>query len=165
LTGTASSPPLNGIEAARTSVLLINHPRHKENGIYRHTNLYGFGLGPENINHEGHDQSAMRTHPAWRECSAIFTGLAEADRLLGSVYLDAAKGIALGVDGLHCASFSVTSNRLNVKLAAQLARLPRPWEHPYETSLRVAGLPEPGPYTLVLNEHVAEQVTCAELAA
>jgi hypothetical protein len=71
-----------GVAAARASVVLINHPRHKETGLYRHTNFYGFGLGPENINHEGHNQSAMRTHPSWGECSGIFTGLADADRQL-----------------------------------------------------------------------------------
>lgn len=72
-----------GLAAGRAAVVLINHPRHRESGIYRHPNYYGFGLGPENINHEGHNQSAMRTHPSWGECSGIFTGLADADRLLG----------------------------------------------------------------------------------
>lgn len=70
-----------GVAAARASVTLINHPLHKTNGIYRHTNFYGFGLGPENINHEGHNQSALRTHPGWGECSGTFTGLGDADRL------------------------------------------------------------------------------------
>ena len=36
-----------GIAAARASTVLINHPRHKQNDIHRHSNIYGFGLGPE----------------------------------------------------------------------------------------------------------------------
>lgn len=34
-----------GIAAARSSVVLINLPRHKSNNIYRHTNIYPYGLG------------------------------------------------------------------------------------------------------------------------
>ncbi len=87
-----------GTAAARSSVVLINHPRHAESGLYRHTNFYGFGLGPENINHEGHNQSAMRTHPSWGECSGIFTGLADADRMsqdrLNQVPEDTARKLA-----------------------------------------------------------------------
>ncbi|MCX6929202.1 MAG: hypothetical protein NT154_39190, partial [Verrucomicrobia bacterium] len=62
------------VAAARSSVVLINHPRHQGvNNIYRHTNLYPLGLGPENIDHEGHPQSAMRTSPSWGEASGVFT--------------------------------------------------------------------------------------------
>jgi hypothetical protein len=35
-----------GIAAARSSVVLLNLPSHKENNIYRHTNIYPYGLGP-----------------------------------------------------------------------------------------------------------------------
>ena len=43
-----------GVAAARSSVVLINHPLHKTNNIYRHTNIYPLGFGPENIDHEAH---------------------------------------------------------------------------------------------------------------
>ncbi len=89
-----------GLAAARSSVVLINHPLHKSLGIYRHPNVYPTGLGPENIDHEGHPQSAMRTHPSWGEASGVFTGLAEAMRELGGAPTNTAGLIGAGPDGL-----------------------------------------------------------------
>ena len=68
----------------------------------------------ENINHEGHNQSAMRTHPGWGECSGIFTGLADADRMLGGCYVNVESRIAVGVDGLVCGKVSRIGTRFDV---------------------------------------------------
>ncbi len=147
-----------GIAAARSSVVLINHPLHKQNDIYRHTNLYGFGLGPENINHEGHNQSAMRTHPSWGECSGIFTGLADADRMLGGGIINVDQQIAVGVDGLSITSFSLQGSRLTINIKDKLATLKKPWERPYDTVLSISGCVADRVYTVVINDSPPREI-------
>ena len=127
-----------GIAAARASTVLINHPRHIENGIYPHVNIYGFGLGPENINHEGHNQSAMRTHPSWGECSGIFTGLADAARFAGGGIIDLKSGIAVGVDGINL-SLEKKAKAFHITATGRLAKLKNAWEKPYDIELRIRG--------------------------
>lgn len=127
-----------GIAAARASTVLINHPRHIENGIYPHVNIYGFGLGPENINHEGHNQSAMRTHPSWGECSGIFTGLADAARFTCSGIIDLDHGIAVGTDGINL-SLEQRGGAFHITAIGRLSKLKLPWESPYEVELMVRG--------------------------
>ena len=131
-----------GIAAARASTVLINHPRHIENGIYPHVNLYGFGLGPENINHEGHNQSAMRTHPSWGECSGIFTGLADAARFTGGGIIDLDHAFAVGTDGIHL-SLERRGEAFHVTLESRLAKLKKPWDKPYDVELKVHGKSRP----------------------
>jgi len=131
-----------GIAAARASTVLIHHPRHIGNGIYPHVNLYGFGLGPENINHEGHNQSAMRTHPSWGECSGIFTGLADAARITGGGIIDLDRAFAVGTDGIHL-SLEERGGAIHVTLESRLAKLKQPWDQPYEVELKVRGKNRP----------------------
>lgn len=139
-----------GVAAARSSVVLMNHPRHKANNIYRHTNIYPFGLGPENIDHEAHPQSAMRTHPSWGEGSGVFTGLAEAGRGLGGIFVDFEKGVHVGVDGVTVKTASLEEAKINLSIEAVLTSLEQPWEEPYEVELRIKGIEE-GNYTLTIN--------------
>ena len=136
-----------GIAAARASTVLIHHPRHIKNGIYPHVNLYGFGLGPENINHEGHNQSAMRTHPSWGECSGIFTGLADAARFTGGGIIDLDHAFAVGTDGINL-SLERRGDAFHIIASSRLSKLKLPWEHPYEIELMVCGKKE---NTLFLN--------------
>jgi hypothetical protein len=152
------------VAAARSSVVLINHPRHQgANNIYRHTNLYPVGLGPENIDHEGHPQSAMRTNPSWGEASGVFTGLAEALWQLGGAYVDVARHLAVGVDGLRVDAATLEGRTLRVTLVASFTKLPQPWEQTYQTELRVVGL-KPGKYQCVINHEAPVALTAAELA-
>jgi hypothetical protein len=152
------------VAAARSSVVLINHPRHQgANKIYPHTNLYPLGLGPENIDHEGHPQSAMRTSPSWGEASGVFTGLAEAQAQLGGVFVDLERGLAVGVDGLRVDSAKLDGRTLRLAITASLAKLPQPWEEPYTTELRVVGQ-KPGKCRLVLNGGTAVEMAAIELA-
>ncbi len=130
-----------GIAAARASTVLINHPRHIANGIYPHINLYGLGLGPENINHEGHNQSAMRTHPSWGECSGIFTGLADAARFTGSGIIALDHGFAVGTDSIHL-TLEKRGDALHITATSRLSKLKIPWEHAYELALMVRGKSE-----------------------
>lgn len=152
-----------GVAAARSSTVLINHPLHKSNNIYRHTNIYGFGLGPENINHEGHNQSAMRTHPGWGECSGIFTGLADADRMLQGCYINVEKNICAGVNGLRCNSFSLNRRKLKVSIDSKLAQLQVPWNKPYMTSLQIQGLPIDDEYEIIINDSTSVKVSSENL--
>lgn len=129
-----------GVAAARAGVALVNLKRHRENGIYRHPNIYGEGLGPENINHEGHNQSAMRTHPSWGECSAIFTGLGNAVRLLGGAYVDRDRGFAVAVEPVRMRYLSgagTSPDSESLIIESNLAKLPLPWTDPFQVTVRV----------------------------
>ncbi|HLT50710.1 MAG TPA: hypothetical protein VKZ93_02070 [Arenibacter sp.] len=151
-----------GVAAARSSVVLINHPRHKANNIYRHTNIYPFGLGPENIDHEAHAQSAMRTHPGWGEGSGVFTGLAEAHRALGGIYLDLKKELYVGVDGLRVDKVSAEGNTIKLEITNMLRELPLPWTKPLDMDLRVHGL-EKEYYNLIINNVSYGRISRSEL--
>ncbi|MFA5814555.1 MAG: T9SS type A sorting domain-containing protein [Bacteroidales bacterium] len=140
-----------GVAAARSSVVLINHPLHKSNGIYEYTNIYPFGLGPENIDHEGHPQSAMRTHAGWGEGSGVFTGLSDAYRELGGAYINTEKNLAVGVDGVTIKEYSLSGKTLTIAMASMLDILKEPWKKPYKIALRIDGLDPDGLYTLILN--------------
>lgn len=139
-----------GVAAARASVVLINHPRHKANGIYPHTNIYPFGLGPENIDHEASPQSAMRTHPSWGEGSGVFTGLAEALRGLGGIYIDFGKNLFVGVDGIRVDEATIEGDKIHLKLTNMLNELKLPWQAAFTTNLRFKGL-EKKEYRLIIN--------------
>jgi len=141
-----------GVAAARSSVVLINHPRHLANGIYRHPNLYPLGLGPENIDHEGHPQSAMRTSPSWGEGSGVFTGLAGILRELEGAYVDLARDLAVGVDGIEITRVQLKNRMLELDLRGRLARLDEAWDEPYQANLLLVGLPLDQETRLSLNQ-------------
>ena len=126
-----------GVAAARAGTTLINLERHRVNGIYRHPNFYGEGLGPENINHEGHNQSAMRTHPSWGECSAIFTGLGTATRLLGGGYVDRARNLAVPVEPVSLGVLTGADRKESVTITNRINQLPMPWKEAFPVTLRI----------------------------
>lgn len=129
-----------GVAAAKSSAVLMNLPAHKENGIYAYTNIYPYGLGPENIDHEAHPQSPMRTSPSWGEGSGVFTGLAEALRELNGAYINAEKKIAVPVDGLSFSKVSFKKNEIIIRIKNELNNLKLPWNHSFETALQLDGL-------------------------
>ena len=128
------------VAAAHASMVLINHPRHKVNEIYQFTNIYPLGLGPENIDHEAVPQSAMRTHPGWGEGSAVFGGLTDAMRAFGGAYINVAKKLSVGVDGINISHFSVENNSLNIRITSDLFNLKLPWTQPYSIELCIEGV-------------------------
>lgn len=152
-----------GVAAARSSTVLINHPRHQANDIYRHPNIYPVGLGPENIDHEGHPQSAMRTSPSWGEGSGVFTGLAGVLRELGGAYVNVANNLAVGVDGVAVTRVVWAEPALAIDLAGRLNQLKQPWDQNYEIFLRVEGLPQRPDFKLSLNHAPPVAVTAADL--
>jgi len=80
----------------------------------------------------------MRTHPSWGEGSAVFTGLAEARRELGGFYVDVARRIAVGVDGVRIirADFANAALRLELESFLAAAHLKQPWESAFSISAR-----------------------------
>ena len=151
-----------GIAAAKSSVVLMNLPGHKENNIYRHTNIYPYGLGPENIDHEAHPQSAMRTHPSWGEGSGVFTGLAEAYRELNGGYIDFEKGMHVGVNGIVIDDAILTGSDITLTIKNQLSRLTAPWKSVYITNLEITGL-KTGKYKVLLNGNTGKTYTNEQL--
>ena len=137
-----------GIAAARSSLTLANLPRHQANGIYTYTD-FPFGLGPENIDHEGYPQRPLSSGPSWNSVGGL-AGLAHVMSRLGGAYIDFEHNLAAGVDGVNVVSFERHGATLRVKLENQLAALPCPFEQPYTVELRLAGLPA-GKYSLRIN--------------
>lgn len=152
-----------GVAAARSSTVLINHPLHKANKIYEYTNIYPFGLGPENIDHEGHPQSAMRTHPGWGEGSGVFTGLSDAYRELGGAYIDIERQIAVGVDGVNVEEYVYEDKKLFVTLKSRLTNLEAPYKSPFPVTLKVKGLPSRSVSELIINQKPLGRFTGEDL--
>ena len=127
------------IAAARASVVLINHQSHIVNNIYRYPNFYSMGLGPENIDHEGIPQSAMRTHAGWGEGSGIYTALAELLRNLGGMYINPQKNIILGIDGIKVKRVSVLNGVMDVEIDSFLSSkyLKQPWKGTYDVNVLI----------------------------
>jgi hypothetical protein len=140
----------------------MNLPGHKENNIYRHTNIYPYGLGPENIDHEAHPQSAMRTHPSWGEGSGVFTGLAEAYRELSGGYIDFEKGMHVGVNGIIINDVILSGTDITLKINNQLSLLKAPWKSVYITNLEITGL-KLGLYKVSLNGNSGKSFTNEQL--
>jgi len=151
-----------GVAAAKSSAVLMNLPEHKENNIYRHTNIYPYGLGPENIDHEAHPQSAMRTHPSWGEGSGVFTGLAEAYRELSGGYIDFEKGMYVGVNGIVIEDAKLSGSDITLTITDQLTTLAAPWKTVYKTNLEIKGLKK-GEYKLFLNGNVEKKFSYEQL--
>jgi hypothetical protein len=151
-----------GIAAARSGCVLIVHPRHTANGIFPHPMFYPVGVSPENIDHEAHPQCPMRTHPCWGEGSAVFTGLAEARRELGGLYVDPARRMAVGVDGVRMvrADFSGDAVRLELENGLAASSLKQPWESAFSFPVRC---PQTG-VKLSLKENTQEFSAGAVLA-
>jgi hypothetical protein len=144
-----------GIAAAKSSVVLMSLPAHKSNNIYRHPNIYPYGLGPENIDHEAHPQSAMRTHPSWGEGSGIFTGLAEAYRELQGGYVDIKRCMKAGVNGIVIDQASIEGNNIKLVIRNQLSGLKERWTSIFNTTITINGI-NPGRYRVILNDKPAK---------
>jgi hypothetical protein len=138
-----------GIAAGRAGCVLVSHPRHISNGIFSYPTFYPTGLGPENIDHEAHPQCAMRTHPLWGEGSAVFTGLGEVQHALGGVYVDAARKLAIGADGVRVinAEFVGAEARLEIESLLSAKFLKEPWEKDFPIEIKCA----PGTESVTVN--------------
>ena len=67
-------------------------------------------------------------------------------RQLGGLYIDVARDLAVGVDGLAVRQYALEGRTLTIEVSRLLSALPVPYEKPYRVHLRVEGLPDEGPY-------------------
>jgi hypothetical protein len=149
------------VAATRSSLTLVNHPRHIENDIYKFPN-FPLGLGPENIDHEGFPQMPLRSGPSWCEVG----GLAAASHLidqLGGVYVDVKNDIALGIDAVSVSKHSLKGNELRLDIKSLLSGLRVPYEQAFRVDLHVTGL-ENKDYNLILNGALAVTLKPSELS-
>ena len=152
-----------GVAAARSSFALVTHPRHVQNGIYN-APTFPFGLGPENIDHEGFPQTPLRSGPSWAEVGGLMAA-ADVLRQLGGLYLNVERDLAIGVDGLAIKSFTLEGRTLTVEILELLSALPMPYGKPYRVLLTVDGLPDEGSYDLVIGSQSPITLSKAQLAA
>jgi hypothetical protein len=138
-----------GVAATRSSLTLVNHPRHIENDIYKHPN-YPLGLGPENIDHEGFPQMPLRSGPSWCEVGGLAAAAHMLDQL-GGVYFDVKNNIALGIDGVSVTQHSFKGDTISLGLQSLLSGLKVPYDQEFTVDLRVVGLDDKD-YKLMLNE-------------
>ncbi|MHC4983988.1 MAG: beta-L-arabinofuranosidase domain-containing protein [Planctomycetota bacterium] len=154
-----------GVAGARASVVLVRSQRHIDNNIWPHPKNHPVdGLGPENVDHPGFASDCGRSSPGMGEGNGVNTGLATADRLLGGAFIHAKKSLAVGVDGVRIEDWKLDGRTLRIQIAGTMSKLERPWDKPYRTVLRVAGLDE-GQYTLELNDSRHVTVTAEQLAS
>lgn len=149
-----------GVAATRSSLTLVNHPRHIENDIYKYPN-YPLGLGPENIDHEGFPQMPLRSGPSWCEVGGLAAAAHMMDQL-GGVYFDVKNDIALGIDAVLITQHSFKDGTINLGLKSLLSGLKVPYGQAFRVDLHVTGL-ENKDYTLVLNEGSAVVMKSTEL--
>lgn len=102
-------------------------------------------------------RSAMRTHPSWGEGSGVFTGLAEALRGLGGIYLDFEKKLFVGVDGTRVDNVVINGNEIHLKITNMLDELELPWNAEFSTKLRIRGL-DKKEYALTINGGDAKHI-------
>ncbi|GAG16364.1 unnamed protein product, partial [marine sediment metagenome] len=89
----------------------------------------------------------------WGESSGVFTGLAEACRELGGVYVHYKKRLAVGANGIRVKRVAFERRKLSVELESWLAPkyLKMPWAKPFVTDLLVEGLPPKTPIALTVS--------------
>ena len=148
-----------GVAAARSSLTLTSHPRHRANGIYTHTD-FPTGLGPENVDHEGFPQRPLSSGPSWGAVGGL-AGVAHVLDRLGGAFVDVERGIAVGVDGVIVTGVELQERTLRVSLENTLAALPVPHDVPWEIELRVAGLPA-GDHDLFINDGPPTRLVVAD---
>ncbi|MBM4020951.1 MAG: hypothetical protein FJ284_01675 [Planctomycetes bacterium] len=152
-----------GVAAARSSLTLVNHPRHRANGIYVHTD-FPEGLGPENVDHEGFPQRPLSSGPSWGAVGGL-AGAAHVLAQLGGAYVDLARDITVGVDGVGVRAARREGRVVRIDLVDQLAALAMPYDAPRTIELRVVGLPDAGDFELVLDGGPPAPFSAAALAA
>lgn len=136
------------VAALRASFAAISHPRSVRNGVFPYPR-YPLGIEPENIDHDGIEQTMLRSGFDWGEGGAL-AAAADVHRSLGGLHIDAKRNSRIGVDGITITRFEQRGKTLLVDYKNLLAELTDPWREPYQTELRIEGL-EPGDYSLVVN--------------
>ena len=121
------------------------------------------GLGPENIDHEGFPQMPLRSGPSWCEVGGL-AAASHALRQLGGVYIDFARNIAVGVDGVSVENYKLSKDKINISLSSLIAELPVPYNEPFTIEMRMSGL-EDKSYNLQLNNSTAASYSKNKLSS
>jgi len=109
-----------GIAALRASFVLLAIPENREVSPYTY-DAYPQGLSPENFAHAGVDKTHGRSDCGWGEGGALASS-ALVERYFGSIYLDAIRNDAFGIDGCQVQEISIEDNRINLRLEMLLPR-------------------------------------------
>eukprot|EP00658_Telonema_sp_P-2_P048939 TRINITY_DN3721_c0_g3_i2.p1 TRINITY_DN3721_c0_g3~~TRINITY_DN3721_c0_g3_i2.p1 ORF type:complete len:759 (-),score=111.50 TRINITY_DN3721_c0_g3_i2:179-2455(-) len=143
-----------GAAALRAGFALVTDQRGVMNGVFPVQNLppsagrpfVPAGLEPENIDHEGIPQLPARSGPDWGEVGALSaagTFLKE----LGGVYIDIARNMSVGVDGVAVASVVFDDDQGGRRIGIELVNLigssslpAAPFVDTFEVPLKVVGI-------------------------
>jgi Highly conserved protein containing a thioredoxin domain len=149
------------VALARASMVLANLKENFENKIYSYPN-YPEGLGPENIDHEGIPQTPLRTGGSWCEIGGL-TGVSDAMRELGGLYINVEKKLSVGVNGVTVKSYQWDKRTLSIQFETWFKDLIWPYREPYDIEIKVEGLEDTGSYNLVVNGSAPKVLSGMEL--
>ncbi len=150
-----------GVAAARSSLALVTMPEHLENDIYP-AQTFPYGVGPENIDHEGVPQTPLRSGPSWSEVGGL-AAAAHAMRLLGGLFVDVARDLAVGVDGVAVDGYSLRADTLEISVTDLLGSLKVPYGETRALLLRVDGLDAEKIYSVQLGSLASVEAAGARL--
>jgi hypothetical protein len=151
------------VALARASLVLTNLPENVANKVYNFPN-YPTGLGPENIDHEGIPQTPLRTGASWCELGGL-TGISDAMRELGGLYVNVVKNLAVGVNGVNVKEYQFDKEKLSIRIENWFKELLLPYIKSYVIELKVDGLKESETYSLIINGATPIVLTGKELAS
>jgi len=147
-----------GVAAAHASLTLIKNDRHRNNNIYSYfssypsTTLISEWTAGENIEHGSWPCDGNRSAPGLCEGSGVNSGVGQAYRMLGGAYINIQKDLAIGVNGIHLKDVKLNGRKLMIRAEGTMSKLKQPWDQPYETDMRITGLPDDGSYELMIND-------------
>lgn len=160
-----------GVAAAHASLTLIKNDRHTNNNIYSHfssyplTTLITDWTAGENIEHGSWPCDGNRAAPGLCEGSGVNSGVGQAYRMLGGAYVNIKKDLAIGVNGVRIEDVKLNGRRLIIRAEGTMSKLKQPWEQPYETDMRIVGLPDDGIFELILNDSEPVDLSAEGLAS
>lgn len=156
-----------GVAALRACFALITENRTQANGVYPVPQVSGrpnvpAGLEPENVDHEGAPQLPGRSGPDWGEVGCL-AAAAYITHRFGGAYVDVARDLCLGIDGVALSNCSLTRDQASEAIVVSFesrslldARsLPvMPWEHPFDVNLVIRGLPPSAKAVTLVNNGI-----------
>lgn len=161
-----------GVAAARASLSLITDARTQANN-FPVPNLpasagrpdVALGLEPENVDHEGLPQLPARSGPDWGEVGGL-AAIAFARHRFGGAFMDAKRGLCIGIDGVTLDNCIVTGNTVGVQMRSLMGNesLTKAWSEAFEVTLKVHGLDAAKLYDLVVSGRKAGSYSGARMA-
>jgi hypothetical protein len=100
-------------------------------------------LEPENVDHEGLPQLPARSGPDWGEVGGL-AAVAFARKRFGGAYMDASRGLCIGIDGVTLDHCTASGSKVSVVMRSLMGSdsLPLAWNQSFSVVLRVEGLSE-----------------------